>query len=90
MRGLRQWALAVALTLGGCGDDGGSNTPTPDAGPSGGADAATAGIPLLVWVDDLVEHRTSDEAEPDTVDDKVVIDNEDPELFNHWLVQPGQ
>jgi hypothetical protein len=95
MRGLRRLALGVLLAACACGDDGGGLTPQPDAmtggspdAMTGGADAGANGIPLVVWVDDLVEHRTTDEAEPDTVDDKVVIDSEDPDLFNHWLEQP--
>ena len=91
MRGVKRWALALMLAVAACGgDEGGGVTPQPDANTGGTTDAGTAGIPLALWVDDLLEHRTTDDALPDTTDDKVVIDNEDPELFNHWLVQPGQ
>ena len=87
MRGLRRFVLGISLAVAACGDDGGGVTPQPDA-MAGAPDAGPSGIPLVIWVDDLVEHRTTDEAEPDTVDDKMVIDNEDPDLFNHWLEQP--
>ncbi len=85
-RSLRRWVLALGLAA--CG--GGSATTGPDAGtpqPDAmvpGPDASS-GIALLDWVDDLVENDTSDTAAPDTVEDKNVIDNDDPNLFDHWL-----
>jgi hypothetical protein len=42
-------------------------------------------VPLTVWVDDLIEHRTSDDAEPDTVDDKVISDDTDEMSFDKYL-----
>jgi len=38
-------------------------------------------IPLIDWVDDLLDHHTTDEATPDTVHDKNIADNEDPTTF---------
>lgn len=70
-----------------------SNVPNGDSGvpnasdaavPSGSdaATTATAKIPLLVWVDDLVDHHTRDDAVPDTVDDKNIADDENPSAFD--------
>lgn len=69
-----------------------SNVPSGDSGilnadatvPSGSdaAPPATAKIPLLVWVDDLVDHHTRDDAIPDTVDDKNIADDENPSAFD--------
>ena len=47
-----------------------------------GATPTSAPIPLLVWVDDLVDNHTHDDAIPDTVDDKNIADNEDPSAFD--------
>lgn len=83
--------LALALTLGAAACGSSSDNGAPDAGPAGGADAAgstdagTAGIALLDWVTDIVEHRAGDEAEPDTVLDKKVVDSEDEHLFDALL-----
>ncbi len=52
------------------------------------SDAGTepsAAVPLTVWVDDLIDHRTTDEAEPDTVDDKVIRDDTDESSFDKYL-----
>ena len=54
--------------------------PEPDA-----AAPATDTVPLTVWVDDLIEHRTSDEAVPDTVDDKKISDDTDETSFDKYL-----
>jgi hypothetical protein len=59
-----------------------------DAGPAPGSDAAVDDaplIPLIVWVDDLVDHRTNDSAPPDTVEDKRIQETEDPALFNKYF-----
>ena len=56
-----------------------------DAAVTSASDAATTGsakIPLLVWVDDLVDNHTRDDAVPDTVDDKNIADNQDPSAFD--------
>lgn len=65
---------------------------TGDAAVPGATDAATPGtsvppgspakIPLLVWVDDLVDNHTRDDAVPDTVDDKSIADDENPSAFD--------
>jgi hypothetical protein len=52
----------------------------PDPGPTAGDT-----VPLTVWVDDLIDHRTSDEAEPDTVDDKKIEDDTDETSFDKYL-----
>lgn len=39
-------------------------------------------IPLIDWVDDLVDHHTDDTSLPDTVHDKNIADNEDPSTFD--------
>src|SRR5690349_19141002 len=51
-----------------------------DAGP------ATVGpVPLTVWVDDLIDNHTTDDAEPDTVDDKIITDDTDESSFDKYL-----
>jgi hypothetical protein len=42
-------------------------------------------VPLTVWVDDLIDHRTSDQAEPDTVEDKKIEDDTDETSFDKYL-----
>ena len=46
-----------------------------------------AGIPLQTWVHQLVTERMSDSAEPDTVEDKVIIDTGDESAFDEYLGQ---
>jgi hypothetical protein len=59
--------------------------PEPEA-DAGAADEGTVGpVPLTVWVDDLIEHRTTDDAEPDTVDDKLITDDTDESSFDKYL-----
>jgi len=53
-------------------------TPAPDAAPP----VESKGIPLIDWVDDLVDHHTDDSSPPDTVDDKKIVDDEDPAKFD--------
>ncbi|MEY4513907.1 MAG: hypothetical protein RLZZ450_6029 [Pseudomonadota bacterium] len=63
-------------------------TPTADSGPTTTVPETDAGttvskaIPLIDWVDDLVDHHTDDTSPPDTVDDKNIADNEDPTTFD--------
>ena len=45
-----------------------------------------AAIPLLEWVTDLAA-QTTDLAVPDTVEDKVIIDTDDPAAFDAFLTQ---
>jgi hypothetical protein len=63
-------AFALATACGGQSDE-----PTPPTG-----------IPLGTWVHALVTERNSDEAEPDTVEDKTIIDTEDPAAFDAYLI----
>jgi hypothetical protein len=72
-------------------DGGAPSLPAPatDAGataavpPTDGAVAPISkAIPLVDWVDDLVDHHTDDTSPPDTVDDKNIADNEDPTTFD--------
>jgi PBP1b-binding outer membrane lipoprotein LpoB len=89
--------LLLALALVACSDD--EDKPQKDAGSEDdadaeseqetesdtGAQASSDAVPLTVWVDDLIEHRTSDEAEPDTVDDKTISDDTDESSFDKYL-----
>jgi hypothetical protein len=85
--------LVCTLALYACGDEDettpepeppvDAGSPTPDAAPPVEVDAGPApGIPLIEWVDDLLDHHTNDTSAPDTVDDKKIIDDEDPNKFN--------
>jgi hypothetical protein len=71
-------------------DDAGS-APAEDAASEGAEDAGVDGgsgetaFLLTDWVHALVEERSSDEAEPDTVDDKRIIDTDDPSAFDTYL-----
>jgi hypothetical protein len=63
-----------------------STVPSDGSAPVARADGATASatakaIPLIEWVDDLIDHHTRDDATPDTVDDKNIADDEDPTKF---------
>ncbi len=90
---MRRWLLCGVLLAVACGDD---DSPTPvetpaDAAVTPVADAAVSdsatppveskAIPLVDWVDDLVDHHTDDTSAPDTVDDKNITDDEDPSHF---------
>jgi hypothetical protein len=59
----------------------------PESEPENDAGAAASDdtVPLTVWVDDLIEQRTSDEAEPDSVDDKKISDDSDEASFDKYL-----
>jgi hypothetical protein len=90
---------ALALALAACSSEGGKLS--HDAGAEPDEDAAlepepevetddagappVAPVPLTVWVDDLVENHTTDDAEPDTVDDKVITDDTDESSFDKYL-----
>jgi hypothetical protein len=56
----------------------------PDAQADAGSPASDP-VPLTVWVDDLVDHHTTDDAIPDTVDDKVITDDTDQASFDKYL-----
>jgi hypothetical protein len=82
--------IACALLLA-CGDDEQTlptPTPTPvDAStpaapaPDASTPVESKAIPLVLWVDDLLDHHTNDTSAPDTVDDKKIDDDEDPSHF---------
>ena len=89
--------FACLLVAAACADDLARETPVADAAVStssmsssdaavpsatDAATTATAKIPLLVWVDDLVDNHTHDDAVPDTVDDKNIADDENPSAFD--------
>jgi hypothetical protein len=93
--------VALALLLGACSSEDRKHTSTTDkdSGSESEADAgpeptpdddaamptASDTVPLTVWVDDLVDHRTTDEAEPDTVEDKKISDDTDETSFDKYL-----
>ena len=58
--------------------------PEPQTDADAGA-APVGPVPLTVWVDDLIDHRTTDQAEPDTVDDKIITDDTDESSFDKYL-----
>lgn len=87
-----------ALSAFGCSDDDAMNTlpePVVDAGAAP-VDAApepppadammtpveNKGVPLVDWIDDLLEHHTNESSEPDTVDDKIILDDHNPATFD--------
>ena len=97
MRTLRCMALAAVMFAGACGDDDKPAVVQPDAGTPAGSDAGTPAadggapsgpmaIPLTVWVNDLVTNY-GPMSPPDTVDDKVIMDTEDPGAFDPLLQQ---
>jgi hypothetical protein len=57
-------------------------TPTMPVPDTDAATPASKAIPLIDWVDDLVDHHTDDMSLPDTVHDKNIADNEDPTTFD--------
>lgn len=85
---------ALALLVIACSDDdGGKPVPEPTADavtptPSSSATPDDAGsvearpIPLIDWVDDLLDHHTNDVSLPDTVADKKIVDDENPSIFD--------
>lgn len=42
-------------------------------------------IPLILWVDDLVEHHTTERSLPDTVAEKRIMGTDDPRLFDKYF-----
>jgi predicted small lipoprotein YifL len=86
MKLLKTMALAgfVALVgLAGCGDDK-SPANLPDGGAPG-SDAAGPTFALFGWVDGLVKNHSTPTSTPDTVDDKNIIDTQDPTAFDSLL-----
>jgi hypothetical protein len=78
MRRLLRTALAATMLLHAACSDDSPATPggTPDANPGGS-------IALIDWVGSMTAD-SSDDAVPDTVEDKlgILIDSDDPEAFN--------
>jgi hypothetical protein len=66
-------------------EDAGVEPGPDDAAATPDATAASDSVPLTVWVDDLIDHRTSDQAEPDTVEDKKIEDDTDETSFDKYL-----
>jgi hypothetical protein len=99
MTSWRTLTLAAVLALAGCGSDkgkpavtpgtpdGGTVQPSPDAGSDAGTkgDATTAAIKLYDWIEDLTSHYTTPTSAPDTVDDKNIIDTDNPNEFDPLL-----
>lgn len=59
--------------------------PDEDAETDADAGASVGPVPLTVWVDDLIDNHTTDDAEPDTVDDKIITDDTDESSFDKYL-----
>jgi hypothetical protein len=57
----------------------------PELDGDAGSPTESDTVPLTVWVDDLVDNHTTDEAEPDTVDDKKISDDSDETSFDKYL-----
>ncbi len=66
--------VAGAMVAAACSSDAGPTEPEPMS------------IPLVTWVSELAD-MTTDDSEPDTVDDKVgvVTDTDDPAAFDNFL-----
>jgi hypothetical protein len=84
-------ALAVLLLAAGCDDDPTPAAVTPDGGAAdaaatdtGGVDSGTPLVPITEWIHDLVTGFGPMSA-PDTVDDKRLMDTEDPGAFDSLL-----
>ena len=96
-RTIRCVALAALIGTAACGDEdppavtpADAAVPGADAGSTpevdGGAapDGGPVAVPLTVWVNDLVTNF-GPMSPPDTVDDKVIMDTEDPAAFDPIL-----
>lgn len=57
-------------------------TPTAPVSDTDAGTPVSMAIPLIDWVDDLVDHHSDDTSAPDTVHDKNIADNEDPTTFD--------
>lgn len=91
MTRLSHWLPVVALgcALAACGSDDEKQPVTPVNPANDGGVAATDGgaaIPLVAWVDDLVTNHTTEMSLPDTVDDKKISDDENPQTFDKYFV----
>jgi hypothetical protein len=59
--------------------------PEPSEEVEDGAVTPVGPVPLTLWVDDLIDHHTTNFAEPDTVDDKIITDDTDETSFDKYL-----
>jgi hypothetical protein len=94
MSSLRTLTLAALLAAAiGCGSDKGTPAVTPGS-PDAGAkptdagtrtDATTSAVKLYDWIEDLTTHYTTPTSAPDTVDDKNIIDTDNPNEFDPLL-----
>ncbi|HKA88214.1 MAG TPA: hypothetical protein VKE22_11125 [Haliangiales bacterium] len=55
------------------------------AGACGKDEPPPSGVQLIVWVTDMVNR--GDDGTPDTVADKIVLDTENPDEFDGFLVE---
>jgi hypothetical protein len=95
MTSLRTLTLAALFAAAlGCGSDKGAPAVTPPGTPDGGAaptdgstrpDATTSAVKLYDWIEDLTTHYTTPTSAPDTVDDKNIIDTDNPNEFDPLL-----
>lgn len=93
-------ATIVSLSLFACDDSlkGASGTPgESDAGATPGSDggvkepdASSPGIPLIAWVDLLVEDFSAETSPPDTVNDKVIVDDEQSGSFEKFFAAEAE
>ena len=74
--------------------DAGAAAPTDTGLPELATDAAAGNaepptngglIPLILWVDDLIDHHTNESSPPDTVEDKRSAPTEDSTLFDKYF-----
>ena len=99
MNRLSKIAFAALLFAGACGDDntapapmpGATPMPAPGAVPMAPAPTTPAptpappgAVPITAWIHDLV-HKFGPTSDPDTVEDKVLIDTEDEKAFDDLL-----
>ena len=91
MATIRCLALAGILFGTACKDDDAVVTPITQPDAAGGdvdggvpPDAGPMAVPLTVWVNDLVQNF-GPMSPPDTVDDKVIMDTDDPAAFDTIL-----
>jgi len=56
-------------------------------GGAGGLGGVGGTLALVDWVTDLATNYTTDTSTPDTVDDKNIVDTQDPAAFDPLLLQ---
>jgi hypothetical protein len=81
--------MALAVTLLACDELGGSPEESDqDPRASGDTDNLAEAIPLIDWVDLLVEDYSAEGARPDTVRDKNIIDDQQAGSFEKFFATP--